>query len=95
MLSNANINRRLVVQDLRVDSTANPDWVSGLVRVPQPGEQVICAEGRADVVKVLGRTGDGSRLLELALHSGQRAPFFAAASNVLVAPEPPVAAEAG
>jgi hypothetical protein len=45
------------------------------------------------VVKVLGRTGDGSRLLELKLKNVVGAkPFFAAASNVLVAPTPQVAA---
>jgi hypothetical protein len=39
------------------------------------------------VVKVLGRTGDGSRLLELKLKNVAGAkPFFAAASNVLVCP---------
>jgi hypothetical protein len=40
----------------------------------------------AEVVKVLGKTGDGSRLLELRLPDTSAKPFFAAASNVLVAP---------
>jgi hypothetical protein len=37
-------------------------------------------------VALLGKTGDGSRLLEIRLGDVQAKPFFAAASNVLVAP---------
>jgi hypothetical protein len=52
--------------------------------MPQVGEYVYCVEGPAEVVKLLGKTGDGSRLLELRF-PGRREPFFAAASNVLLA----------
>ena len=38
------------------------------------------------VTAVLGKTGDGSRLLEIKLTDPAARPFFAAASNVLVAP---------
>jgi hypothetical protein len=48
------------------------------------GENVQCIEGEAEVVKLLGRTGDGSRLLELRLPDRPKQPFFAASSNVLV-----------
>jgi hypothetical protein len=41
----------------------------------------------AQVVRVLGKTGDGSRLLELKLPDTSAKPFFAAASNVLISPE--------
>jgi hypothetical protein len=47
---------------------------------------VQCAEGLAEVVRIGGKTGDGSRLLELCLPDRPRQPFFAAASNVLVPP---------
>jgi hypothetical protein len=47
---------------------------------------VYCTEGFGNVTRVLGRTGNGSRLLELRLDGGDRRPFFAAASNVLVHP---------
>jgi hypothetical protein len=55
-------------------------------RLPLVGEEVHCTAGAATVLKVLGRTGDGSRLLELRLPEQPRASFFAAASNVLLAP---------
>jgi hypothetical protein len=47
------------------------------------GEIVFCREGRAEVARVLGRNSDGSRLLELRLIRGGKAPYFAASSNVL------------
>jgi len=40
----------------------------------------------AEVVRILGRTGDGSRLLQLRLIGRTAPPFHAAASNVLVEP---------
>jgi hypothetical protein len=40
----------------------------------------------AEVVRVAGKTGDGSRLLELRLLEKEAPPFYAAASNVLVMP---------
>jgi hypothetical protein len=88
-ISNA---RRLDRETLTVDLEARPGWISGLERTPMAGEEVFCAGGAALVVKVLGRTSDNSRLLELKLVEGDGKPFFAAASNVLVPPQPAVAA---
>jgi hypothetical protein len=42
----------------------------------------------AEVVRVLGKTGNGSRLLQLRLLDRTAPPFHAAASNVLVEPPP-------
>lgn len=83
-----NSSRRFKPEDLRVDVTDRPDWVSGAVRTPQPGEHVMCTGGLAEVVQLLGKTGDGSRLLALRLLDGKHPPFFVASSNVLL---PPVA----
>lgn len=77
--------RRMRLDDLKVDAEANPGWVPGTEQLPRVGDSVRCAEGVAQVVKVLGKTGDGSRLLELTLPDRPKQPFFAAASNVLVA----------
>ena len=44
---------------------------------------VYCTEGPAEVIRVLGRTSDGSRLLELRC-SARPQPFFVSSSNVLV-----------
>jgi hypothetical protein len=82
----SNSARRLRIEDLRVDENARPGWVSGSDRVPTAGEEVFCTGGVAEVVRVLGRTGDGSRLLELRLIDGTHPPFFVAASNVRVQP---------
>jgi hypothetical protein len=54
--------------------------------MPSPGERVYTAEGTAVVVRLLGRTGSGGRLLELTMDDGRAAPFFAAAANVRVSP---------
>lgn len=83
-----NSSRRFKPEDLRVDVADRPDWVSGSVRTPQTGEHVLCTGGLAEVVQLLGKTGDGSRLLALRLLDGKHPPFFVAASNVLL---PPVA----
>jgi hypothetical protein len=79
-----NSSRRLKNIDLHVDPTRVPGWKPGDGRIPEPGETVYCTEGEAEVAKVRGRTGDGSRLLELRLLERPGAPFYAAASNVLV-----------
>jgi hypothetical protein len=71
---------------LRVDATAKPGWVPGTERAAVVGEEVFTAEGTAEVIRVLGKTGDGSRLLELRLVGQSKRPFFAACSNILVAP---------
>lgn len=78
--------RRIRADGLRVKATDHPGWVSGAQREPKPGQDVLCTGGLAEVVRLLGKTGDGSRLLELRLHEGKHPPFFVAASNVLLAP---------
>ena len=80
-----NSARSIRAEGLRVDAAAHPDWVSGSERLPHAGEFVQCTAGLAQVVRLLGKTGDGSRLLELRVHD-EKQPFFVAASNVLVAP---------
>ena len=72
----------------QIESVELPGWrpVSG--RIPGVGESVHCVEGEAEVVRVLGRVSDGSRLLELRLPDRPKAPFFAASSNVLLRVSP-------
>ena len=83
----ANAMRRTPLASLKVTASPEyPDWISATVRAPDIGEHVWCAEGMAEVIRLLGKTSDGSRLLELNLPSRPRHPFYAAASNVLVAP---------
>jgi hypothetical protein len=87
MASLVNSSRRTPLASLRVAaSEERPDWISGTERLPALGEQVCCTEGMAELTRILGKTSDGSRLLELVLPERPRHPFFAAASNVLVAP---------
>ena len=81
-----NRSRAVSGHELRVDQTLWPGWIVGSDQLPGIGDEVKCAEGSARVVRVLGRIGDGSRLLELVLPDRPKHPFFAAASNVLVAP---------
>ena len=78
-------DHQLSPEKLKIDRAARPDWPTGADRTPAVGEEVYCTEGLCSVTRVLGRTGNGSRLLELRLE-GDRKPFFAAASNVLVHP---------
>lgn len=70
-------------ESLRIRSVDPPGWEPAAERVPAVGDIVYCLEGPAEVVKVLGRTSDGSRLLELRV-ADRKQPFFAASSNVLV-----------
>ena len=79
-----NSSRRIERGSLEVDHAARPGWVTAVDRLPAAGEEVFCTGGRAVVMRVLGRTGDQSRLLELKLAEGDGKPFFAAASNVMV-----------
>jgi hypothetical protein len=83
-MATGNTSRRLKNVDLHVDPTVRPGWETGDGRIPQPGETVYCTEGEAEVAKVRGKTGDGSRLLELRLLDKAAPPFYAAASNVLL-----------
>lgn len=87
MAGPGNSTRRIARETLKVaPSGERPDWVSATLRLPEVGESVHCADGLAQVTRVLGKTGDGSRLLELTLPDRPKHPFFAAASNVLVPP---------
>ncbi len=79
-------SRRIHPESLKVDGATHPGWVTGAEHVPGVGDEVFCTEGMGQVVRVLGRTQNGSRLLELKLADGRRESFFAAASNVLIAP---------
>jgi hypothetical protein len=81
-----NSSRRIRNEDLKVNNEAQPGWTSGQDSLPVVGATVYCAEGMAKVVRVLGKTGNGTRLLELKLLDGTRQPFFAEASNVRVPP---------
>ena len=74
-------------RDVRVDAAEFPGWISGGERLPSPGEHVHTCEGPAVVVRLLGKTGGGGRLLQLAMDDGRREAFFAAAANILVQPE--------
>jgi hypothetical protein len=78
---------KVVREEFVVRSTDRPGWVAASERAPRAGEIVYCAGGSGVVKAVLGKTGDGSRLLEIHLDNPGTKPFFAAASNVLVAPE--------
>ncbi len=77
---------------LHVDSDARPGWLTGYDRVPSVGEEVFCTMGTGEVTALHGKTSDGSRLLQIRLSVPGAAPFFAAASNVLVNPHPETAA---
>ncbi|CAN5825211.1 hypothetical protein BH20GEM3_BH20GEM3_01500 [soil metagenome] len=81
-----NSSRRLQSATLHVDGEARPGWISGAERCPTVGEEIYCAEGLAEVVRLHGKISDGSRLVELRLPGVKTPPFFAAASNILVAP---------
>ena len=89
MSTSANSTARIPRESLRIAADQHPGWASGADRLPAIGEHVQCTDGLAQVTRILGKTGDGSRLLELTLPDRPRHPFFAAASNVLV---PPLAA---
>jgi len=76
-------------RDVQVDRASHPDWVTAEDRLPARGEHVHTHEGSAIVVAILGKTGGGGRLIELAMDDGRKHPFFAAAANVLVEREAP------
>lgn len=85
-MSTANSTRRMRDDELFVSDATHPGWVSASERSPKVGDEVFCTGGAGVVAAVLGKTGDGSRLLEIKLSDPAARPFFAAASNVLVAP---------
>ncbi len=86
----SNTSKRVHNADLYVDHEARPGWITGAERTPRVGEDVYCTMGQGEVTAVLGKTSDGSRLLEIRLAQPDTKPFFAAASNVLVAAAPAV-----
>lgn len=85
-MSLGNNAKRLRGDDLLVRENDRPGWVPGSQRTPGVGEEVYCVGGAGVVTAVLGKTGDGSRLLQIQLNDPGTKPFFAAASNVRVAP---------
>jgi len=78
--------KRLRAEDFRVDAATRPGWILGNQRVLRIGMEVYCTGGDGKVSAIRGKTGDGSPLLEIQLADAAAKPFFAAASNVLVAP---------
>jgi hypothetical protein len=77
----------LRAEEFRVDPDNKPGWVRGTERSLAVGEDVFCAGGDGTVLSVHGKTGDGSRLLQIRLSDEKAPPFFASASNVLVLPD--------
>ena len=71
-----------------IDRTARPGWLTAAEMTPRVGDSAYCTAGPGSVIRILGKTGDGSRLIELKLDSGVRDTFFVAGSNVLLAPRP-------
>ncbi len=83
MSTHGHTSRRIHPEELKVDATAVPGWESAEGHQLAVGDRVYCTDGPGEVVRVLGRTQSGSRLLELRL-AGRRDSFYAAASNVLI-----------
>jgi hypothetical protein len=81
-----NSTKRMRDDELFVSDSAHPGWIPASQRPPRVGDEVFCTGGQGVVAAVLGKTGDGSRLLEIKLADPAARPFFAAASNVLIAP---------
>ena len=82
----SNSSKRVTLEELTINPQVEPEWLSGADRLPSIGEIVLCTSGLAEVIKLHGKTGNGSRLLELRLVAEKAPPFYAAASNVLVKP---------
>ena len=82
MKSHSDVSK-ITRESLNVSSVHPPGWAPSEGRVPEIGQFVYCLEGPAKVVRLLGRTGDGGRLLELRCED-RRDPFFASSANVLL-----------
>lgn len=84
-------------RSLLVDPAESPGWIPGTERIPPPGERIYTHEGTGVVVRILHKTGDGGRVLEVSMDDGRKPPFFAATANVRVRPLAPdeSAADAG
>lgn len=78
--------KSLRVEEFLVSPEDRPGWVRGSDCGIEVGQEVYCAGGPGEVVSLHGRTGDGSRLVQIRLEDEAARPFFAAASNVLVDP---------
>lgn len=78
-----NSSARVKLETLRVSSIEMAGWAILPDRTPSVGEFVHCVDGLAEVVGVRGRTGSGSRLLELKVDGSEGKSYFADASNVL------------
>jgi hypothetical protein len=78
---------RVSRESLRISSIERPGWQPVPHRVPDVGDRIYCVGGLAEVVRLLGRTSDGSRLLELRCQDRPQ-PFFASSSNVLFRSDP-------
>ena len=78
--------KSLRAEEFIVSLDDRPGWIRASDRTPAVGQEVYCAGGAGEVVSVHGKTGDGSRLLQIRLEDEGARPFFAAASNVLVDP---------
>jgi translation initiation factor IF-1 len=74
-------------QDQRIDRSLHPEWATVAESDARSGDGVYCTAGPATIHRLLGKTGNGSRLLKLRLAGQPRASFFAAASNVLLEPQ--------
>jgi hypothetical protein len=83
-MNSMNSSKRMDPRELHINAEAHPEWISANEKQPTIGEIVMCTAGLAEVIKLRGKTGDGSRLLELKLVEGTAPPFYAACSNVLV-----------
>lgn len=94
-MAKSNKLNRARIEDFSVNPEDRPGWVRGNERTPQIGEQVYCAAGLGVILSIHGKTGDGSRLVQIRLEDPQAPPFFAAGSNVLVSPKPVLTISAG
>ena len=84
MAGTSGSTNRINPDSLRIASVESAGWVSAASQQLEVGQVVRTVSGGATIVRILGRVGDGSRLLELRLEEAGTPPFFAAASNVLV-----------
>lgn len=73
-------------RSLRVNPARSPGWICGSERAPRPGERVHTHEGTGVVIRLLTKTADGGRVLEVSMDDGRKQPFFAATDNVRVPP---------
>ena len=80
---------------LRVDPTRSPGWVGGAERLPRPGERIHTHEGTGVVLRILNKTADGGRVIEVSMDDGRKHPFFAASANVRVRPLAPESPDSG